>query len=77
MGLRTEARILCCTGAVGVCRIGGLLSPFIAINFATAASPVAAQAVFAGLCVAAAAAAAVTPHGHTTQEQQLEEEEED
>lgn len=59
------------------CRLGGLLSPFVAINLASTASPVAAEAVFAGLCVAAAGAVALTPHGHTTQEQQMEEEDDE
>jgi hypothetical protein len=52
-----------------------LLSPFIAVNLASTASPAAAEAVFAGLCLAAAGAVALTPNGHTSQEQQMEEEE--
>lgn len=55
------------------CRIGGLVSPFIAINLAVAANPAAAQAVIAALCLAAAGAVLVTPRGHTTQEDELEE----
>jgi hypothetical protein len=59
------------------CRLGGSLSPFIAVNLASAASPAAADAVFAGLCLAAAGAVALVPHGHTTQEQQMEEEDQE
>jgi hypothetical protein len=58
------------------CRIGGLLSPFIAINLAVAAGPAAAEALFAGLCLAAVGAVMSMPHQQAATEQQLEEEDE-
>jgi hypothetical protein len=54
------------------CRVGGLLSPFVAVNLAPAAS----ETLLAALCLAAAGAVLAIPqHGHTAQEQQQLEEE--